>query len=222
MAGVQAAGGDTGTGARLPVLDGPSGTAAHPYPRSDALWRGRHATANLADVLHLLCVVHGRHPGVIDYAAEQLAGLPAFDWIGQAAIAFAEERAYLARLAAEAGPVPSTPGQAECEAALKGQRHAIEMLARSERIGCAAGCAAALVLDWSAVRTLFDTAAERLGIRPAPALLPEPHQVREAMSAIAAEPAVARAITFGADQLFVQQTCLWDLIESRRASRDPA
>ena len=58
-------------------------------------------------------------------------------WLATATHAFAGERAYLARLAVAAGPVPSTPGAGDSDAAVLGQRHAIEMLAQSERNGCA-------------------------------------------------------------------------------------
>ncbi|MEX6641314.1 hypothetical protein V2A36_33310, partial [Pseudomonas aeruginosa] len=77
---------------------------------------------------------------------------------------FADERTYLAHLTAAVGPLPSTPGQAESESALVGERHALEMLARSERRGCATGAVAALLYDWRAIRRVLDVAAERFGV----------------------------------------------------------
>ena len=54
--------------------------------------------------------VHGRFPGVIDHAATRSADNGARQWLLQACEAFADERAYLARLSVALGPVPSTSG----------------------------------------------------------------------------------------------------------------
>ena len=96
---------------------------------------------------------------------------PAHSWLGRATDGFERERLYLVRLTAAVGPQPSTPGAAETESALVAQRHALEILARSERSGCALGAATALVSDWWPIRRLLDRAAARVGIEcPAPSL----------------------------------------------------
>ncbi len=81
-----------------------TGSAAHPFVSH--LAAPRAPMADLADAVHALCLLHGRHPGVIDLAIERAAG-PARTWLEQAANAFAQERAVLARLAAAVGPLPS-------------------------------------------------------------------------------------------------------------------
>ena len=54
---------------------------------------------------------------------------------------------------------------------LNAQRNALEILANSERRGCALGAAAALVGDWWPIRRLLDRAASRAGLdSPAPRL----------------------------------------------------
>ena len=192
------------------------GSASHPYLAAPELRDSPEAVRNLADVVHHLCLLHGRMPGVIDLAVER-APIEAAAWMISAAANFTEERALLTRLVVAAPPVPSTPGQAECEATVLAQHHAIEMLARSERAGCAMGAAAALLLDWQAVRAVLDLAAERLGLDPEPCRLPD----TEAISAflIRNGAGLERAITFGAQQMFIQQRGLWDLLECREQAR---
>ncbi len=90
---------------------------------------------------------------------------------------FAAERAYLATLTAAAGPLPSTPGQAETDAALVAQRHAFDMLAHSDRAGCATGAAIALVIDWYAFRDAMDVAAARFGVNAPEMTLPDEIEV---------------------------------------------
>src|SRR4051812_680032 len=101
-------GGSWGTIATLASVDG---TATHPMPAS--LYGASVAVRDLADAVHALCWLHGRHPGVIDYAVEHNGQPAAQDWLEEAAAAFTDERTYLAQLTAASGPLPSTPGQAE-------------------------------------------------------------------------------------------------------------
>lgn len=193
------------------------GSAAHPYLSSDHLRKGPESNRNLADAIHYLCSLHGRHPTVIDHAASRCTDPAIRDWIGGAANAFAVERAYLAELAVAAGPAPGTPGSGGFEATVLAQRHAIQTLAQSERKGCALGAAMALMLDWSAIRTMLDTAAVRFGVEaPSEWLLGA--TVHEAAEAVAS-PAVQRALLFGAEQMLVQHRGLWDLLEARHQAR---
>ncbi|MBD3783838.1 MAG: MFS transporter [Micrococcales bacterium] len=101
---------------------------------------------------------------------------------------------------------------------LAGQRHALEMLARSERRGCALGAAAALVLDWRAIRNVVDAAAQRFGVTLTPPALPSMRQTMGMMQTIDS-PAVERAMLFGAQQLLIQHRGLWDLLEARSGAR---
>src|SRR3546814_7597086 len=87
---------------------------------------------NLADAVHFLCLLHGRHPGVIDNAARKAVDPASRRWMDDAADAFALERAFLSKIASAVGPVPSTQGQAQCEAAVAAQRKALDLLAESE------------------------------------------------------------------------------------------
>jgi len=191
------------------------GSATHPH-RCALL--GPHASPrDLGDVVHALCAVHGRQPGVVEEALSRAAHPDAADWMNDAAASLAVERGYLARLVAAAGPLPATPGQGRCEAALAGQRHALEMLARSDRRGCAMGAVAALMLDWCAIRPLLDVAAERFGIASAPDRLPSASTFIDVLSAVDA--GTARAVAFGAQQLLAQVRGLWDLLEARAAAR---
>ena len=171
-------------------------------------------TRDLADTVHSICVLHGQHPSVIDHALARSPCAP--DWLIEAAHAFAEERAYLARLTSAAGPLPSTPGQAESTAAVTGQRHAFDMLVGSDRAGCALGAAAAVVLDWRAIRRVLDAAARRFGVTEAACALPGPAAVLAEMPA----PAIERAQAFAAQQVLAQHRGLWHLLEARAAARE--
>jgi hypothetical protein len=204
--------GSAGIGDRLLARVAEQGSAAHPYPASAALLKGPDAARNLSDVVHFLCTLHGRYPGVIDHAADRSLEAGPRAWLAAARQAFAVERAFLARLAVAAGPIPSTPGSAESEAAVLGQRHAVEMLARSERNGCALGAAAAVALDWAAIRPVLDAAGRRFGIE-SPVFQPVgPPDLGETT-------AVERALMFGAEQILVQHFGLWELLEARQQAR---
>ena len=111
--------------------------------------------ANLADAIHFLCALHGRHPGVVDLAAARIVDPAGRAWLASAAEGAAVERALLTRLAVAAGPIPSTPGGGGSESAIQAQRAALATLAQSDRKGCALGAALALAADWVAVRTVI-------------------------------------------------------------------
>jgi hypothetical protein len=195
------------------------GSAGHAYPRTTELTAGPEAMRNLADAAHYLCVLHGRVPGVIDHAARKTGHPAARGWLSAAAEAFAAERALLTRLAVATGPLPSTPGQAECEAAVLQQRHALDMLAQSDRAGCALGAAFALALDWHAVRAVLEAAARRASIAPGDCALPDEEETRTVAMIVAETPSFERAMSFGAQQLLAQHRGLWDLLEARQTAR---
>lgn len=203
----------------LDSLVASEGAGAHPHIKAGALSTGPDAMRNLADAVHFLCLLHGRYPGVIDNAARKAVDVASRRWMDEAANAFALERAFLSKIAAAAGPAPSTQGQAQCEAAVAAQRKAIEMLAESDRHGCALGAAIALTLDWRTIRVLLDISAQRLDLAPPSCSLPDlPGTARLAASS-AATPAVERAMLFGAQQMIAQHSGLWDLMAARAASR---
>lgn len=175
---------------------------------------------DLSDAVHALCAVHGDHPGLAAEARAHCAQPEACDWLDTIAAGFVGERAYIATLAAAAGPLPSTPGQADTEAALIASRHALEMLAKSERRGCATGAVAALVQDWATIRLLLDHAAARFGVEAAPAAFPSPRATAAQLATLGATPASQRAVNFGAQQLLAQHRGMWDLLEARASARE--
>ena len=195
------------------------GIGAHPYPTSAELVSGKFVTRNLADVAHFLCALHGRHPGVVDLAAVRSAHDGARGWLIEAVDGFAVERGVLTKLAVAAGPMPSTPGQAESESAVGGQRHALDMLARSDRDGCALGAALALVMDWWAVRAVLDRAAARWSVEIPPCSLPSAQACQDVAARVGETPAIERAMVFGAQQILNQHRGLIDLLEARQIAR---
>ena len=196
------------------------GSASHLYVRSAELLIAPDSTRNLADAVHFLCTIHGRYPGIVDHAASRCEDPAARSWLLEALEGFSAERAFLARLAVEAGPVPITPGAAGAEATLISQRHALAMLAQSERSGCALGAAMGLIADWSTVRPVLDTAARRFGMS-VPGQPPfGADSIRALADELGAKPLVERALLFGAQQIMLQHRGLWDLLEARQLARD--
>ena len=195
------------------------GSADHAYRLSLLSANGPNSARDLADAVHLFCSLYGRHPGLIELALNNCPAGPVRDWLREASDAYERERLYLVRLTAAVGPLPSTPGAAETEAALVGQRHAIETLAKSERRGCALGAATALMADWASIRAVLDRAADRMGMqKPALTLPDEPSIVRviaDGTYGLASE----RALGFGGEQLLLQNRGLFDLLEARAAAR---
>ena len=215
MAQAQHLDGGWGTIAALVAADG---TAAHPAAR--ALAGPQASLRDVADAIHGLCMLHGRHPGAIDHALAGNGDAVADAWLADAADAFTAERGYLARLTAAAGPLPSTPGQAESEAAIVAQSHALDMLAQSDRHGCAIGASIALILDWRSIREMLDTAALRFGVLPPSLSFPLDVDTVSMVAALSAAPGVERAMAFGAQQVLAQHRGLWDLLDARRSARD--
>ena len=195
------------------------GSADHAYRLSLLSANGPNSARDLADAVHLFCSLYGRHPGLIELALNNCPAGPVRDWLREASDAYERERLYLVRLTAAVGPLPSTPGAAETEAALVGQRHAIETLAKSVRRGCALGAATALMADWASIRAVLDRAADRMGMqKPALTLPDEPSIVRviaDGTDGLASE----RALGFGGEQLLLQNRGLFDLLEARAAAR---
>jgi hypothetical protein len=206
----------------LDALVTSEGAAAHDYVASRKLVDGRDATRNLADAVHFFGLLHGRQPGLMDLASARAVRADERHWFDQATGAFARERAYLSKLSSAAGPIPSTAGQQQCETAALAQSHAIEMLGRSERTGCALGAAIAMALDWRAIRAVLDAAAERLDVAARPAALPDLHETIALVEAVEGNPAMERAMLFGAQQLLAQHRGMWDLLGTREMVRHSA
>lgn len=199
------------------ATDGSQGVV-HP---SLLLTHGRQMR-DLSDAAHCLCMLHGRHPGVVEQAHSRSLDGASARWFADAVGAFADERASLVRIVASVGPLPSTPGQAESEAAIAAQRHALDMLARSDRNGCPLGAALAVILDWPSIRQVLDRVAERAGIALPPSRLPGEAVTAAIVAAVTDNPGVERAMLFGAQQTLAQHRALWLLLEARAGARDRA
>jgi hypothetical protein len=195
------------------------GSARHPHLLAliDAV--SPHSGRDIADAVHLLCNVHGHHPALVELAASLAAPGPGREWLEHAADGFERERLFLVRLTSAVGPMPSTPGSAETESTLLAQRHAMEILARSERNGCALGAATALVGDWWPIRRVLDRAASRMGVAVPPPSLPDEGSIVDAIERSCDTPSSERALGFGAEQLLLQHRGLFDLLQARAEAR---
>ena len=209
-------------GDALVALAAAEGSAADPYLRSATLLAGRESRRNLADAIHLIALLHGSYPGVVDHAAGTMLGQHTRRWLEASVDAFGVERAWLARLQAAAGPIPSTPHANRTATVVLGQRHALETLARSERSGCALGTATMLLADWAAVRALLEVAGTRLGAEPGPSRMPDAGAIAAAVDAAVTSPGMQRAVQFGGQQLLLQHRGLWQLLAARQAARAEA
>jgi hypothetical protein len=195
------------------------GTVAHRYPVSEVMVRGPEAARNVADAVHHFCLLHGRHPGVVDQALGRTSIGPQHDLLSNLAESFATERAFLTKLVVAVGPLPSTPGQADTETAVLAQHHAIDMLAQSDRAGCALGATVAVLSDWLAIRAVLNHAAERLSIIIPAVTLPHASEMRDVIIKLALTPGMERALVFGGQQIVAQHRGLWDLLEARSIAR---
>lgn len=195
------------------------GCVEHPHRHALLSASGPATNRDLADAIHLFCSLYGRYPGLIEIALNNCPSGLVRDWLREASDAYERERLYLVRLTAAVGPLPSTPGSAETEAALVGQRHAIETLAKSERRGCALGAATALMGDWPAVRAVLDRAADRIGMQKPALVLPDLDSIVRVIGHGTDGPASERALGFGGEQLLLQNRGLFDLLEARAAAR---
>ena len=198
------------------------GLASHDHVAKLRRHTGPQAARDLADAVHLLCHLYGRHPGMLDMALGTTPAGPVRDWMMQAADAFDRERMYLVQLTSRVGPLPSTPGSAQTESALLAQRRAIETLACSERDGCSLGAATALVADWPLVRSVLDAASVRFGHDAPASVMPGDAESSAAIDQGVTSIPAERALSFGADQLLLQHRGLFDLLEARAEARDKA
>lgn len=206
-------------GEMLVALTAAEGTASHPYTISYELNADPLATRHLADVLHLLAMLHGPQPGIIELAGGRNVVPEANSWFQEAAVGFVAERQYLTQLIVAAGPGPSTPGEADTAAAILDQRRAMETIVCSDRFGCGIGALVALTLDWQAVRAVLDTAATRIGISVPISQLPGEDATAEVLADLPVTARLDRTLSFGARQLLLQHRGLWDLLEARSAAR---
>jgi hypothetical protein len=194
------------------------GSANHAHLECLASGQSPHLARDLADAVHLLCQLYGRHPGLLERARNAATEPGWRDWLASVSDGFERERLYLVRLTAAVGPQPSTPGAAETEASLVAQRHALETLAGSERQGCALGAITALLADWQALRGLLDRAASRAGVEVPTHSLPDFASLGLAIDRLV-PPGGERALGFGAEQLLLQHGGLLDLLEARSEAR---
>jgi hypothetical protein len=199
----------------LVVLEG---TAAHRYCGPAAMGDRQSFVRDLvdfADFVHHVTLLHGHVPGLIDFAAAHTVEVSARAWLLGALEGFATEREFLNRLSVAVGPLPSTAGHNETTTLVTQQRHAIEMLAGSDRRGCALGAAIAMALDWAAIRTILDAGAIRLGIEPPAHRVPGQADTVALIEALPEPDRLVRALSFGASQLLGQHRGMWDLLEAR-------
>ncbi|MFW2852609.1 DUF6975 family protein [Sphingomonas sp. TX0543] len=194
------------------------GTASASWPI--ALAHPATPLRDLADAVHAVCALHGMAPSIIEQASVAPGSSGQMrEWLMSSASMFDAERAMLAALTAAVGPQPSTPGQAQTEAAIVAQRHALTMLAESNRVGCAIGAATAFLLDWISIRSILVIAGERVGILPERSPLPTDRETRALLDDLGGGMAMRRAVTFGAQQLLAQHRGLWQLLDARASAR---
>jgi hypothetical protein len=170
--------------------------------------------ALLADISHFLHILHGRHPGVIEYAAQN-ADDAAQAWLMKAMDGMLAERNYLNKLTVTAGPIRRLPGQDKISLLVECQAKNFQMLASSDRHGCSSGAAIAFVLDWHQTRPLLDIVAQEMGLMPTSLVLPSVLECQHLAEKLNHDVGYRRAMAFGADQTLAQQRGLWQLVVAR-------
>lgn len=174
---------------------------------------------DIADIAHFLCMLHGRHPGVVDHAATKTAEPAARDWLVEAMDAFTAERAFLNKLTVAAGPISGVGNDDQSNATVLAQRKALELLSQSDRKGCALGASFALVQDWKSIRPLLEKIALKLNIEPRADILPSIEATEALQAELSQSASIERAINFGVDQILSQHRGLWQLLAARHNAR---
>jgi len=175
--------------------------------------------ADIGDIAHFFCILHGRHPGVIDLAANRSVDGEAREWLVNSMNGFSAERAFLTRLTVAAGPIQGITAADDSSTAIHAHGRALELLAQSDRRGTAIGAAFALVLEWHGIRQLLDNVAMKVGVEPRDVALPTAEDTISLANILCNDPTVERAMTFGAKQLLHQHRGVWDLLAARRNGR---
>lgn len=213
---------DPSLAALIAALVDQDGSAAHSYSAA-AIGGDRHSfvrdLVDFADFVHLITLLHGQLPGLVDHAAARTVEVAARTWLLKSIDAFATERHYLGKLSVAVGPLPSTTGHSEAATLIAQQRHAIEMLAQSDRRGVAFGTAVTLVLEWHAMRAILDAGALRLGMEPPTCTVPSRTETLALLTELPEPERLTRAIQFGATQLLGQHRGMWDLLQARAGVR---
>ena len=170
--------------------------------------------ALMADISHFMHILHGRHPGVIEYASQN-ADSAAQAWLIKAMDGMLAERIYLNKLTVTAGPIRRLPGQDKISLLVESQAKNFQMLASSDRHGCSSGAAIAFVLDWHQTRPLLDIVSREMGLMPTSLALPSVLECQQIADKLNHDAGYRRAMAFGADQTLAQQRGLWQLIVAR-------
>jgi len=213
---------DSSLGALIATIVDVDGSATHGYC-AQVIHGDRQSfvrdLVDFADFVHLVALLHGQAPGVVDQAAARTVEVAARQWLLNAIDAFAIERQYLNRLSVAVGPLPSTAGHSRSISIMAQQRHAIETLAQSERRGTALGAAIMLVLEWHTIRAILDAGASRLGIETPPDTVPSRAETFDLLDKLPEPERLTRAIQFGATQLLDQHRGMWNLLQARATAR---
>jgi hypothetical protein len=174
--------------------------------------------ALLADIAHFMAISHGRHPGVVDHAADKMVDQSARQWVVEATQGFAVERDLLNQMIVAAGPIRRHADQDKITALLGTQARSFELLATSERTGCAAGAAIAFVIDWQLTRPLLERVALALEVEPNKCRLPSIEDSSQLVFNLSTSPSIERALAFGSAQILAQQSGLWRLVAARHSA----
>lgn len=174
----------------------------------------------IADIAHYLCVAHGKHPGIIEYATLKIVDDCSREWLIEAGDGFARERIFLTDLTVAAGPITRLMGQDETDMLIINQSKHYQMLASSDRRGCPIGASCAFVLDWHNIRPLIDRLALQLNVTIPELSIPSVSRTRDLIEIYGDSQNIVRAINFGVDQILSQQRAFWNIISARATARN--
>ncbi len=192
-----------------------SGSGSHEFVAGIA-GGAKISRETLADVLHLLGLLHGTRPSVFEIV-HQSPLAPSLEWLSAAARSFARERDLLSQLVMAAGPPPSRAGQTGVEIAVDATRNALVTLAGSDRLGCAVGAAVALLMDWETISTALRRISISMDIKPIDrhGEWPNRKESLAVIKAAASVPGGERAVRFGFQTLLAQHFAFWNIVQSR-------
>jgi hypothetical protein len=191
-----------------------NGLATHPLASAS----GPLAARDLADAVHLLCSLYGRHPGLVELSLGHAPAGPVRDWLREASDAFERERLYLVRLTAAVGPCPRPPARPRPKRAWRpAPRDRDPGPVRAARLRAWRDDRAGRRLARGARRARPRRGAHG-GRRARPARCPT-RIGRGVIHAGIDGAAAERALGFGGEQLLLQNRGLFDLLEARAEAR---
>lgn len=194
------------------------GSSQHPFQRRLRADGFVELDSALIDAVRHIAFIHGRFPGLFEEAQRNSPPSAEYSgWLRAMAADFSRERLMLAKLLAHSPSSQAQPTSIAEQLSFEAFGRDLLALSRSERPGCALGAAIALALDWNSIRAVLDRASALFEYSAPPTSMPSDEEIFEKL--VNLDPALERALLFGANELLLRHERLWGILEARHWAR---